>query len=80
MLLIGSHIRYEQPSLGLRINKAAQDGAKVMAINPMDYRFVFPLAEKIITADIVYAVAEVVAALAQSAGQAVAELSYSTFR
>lgn len=75
ILLIGSHIRYEQPSLGLRINKAVQDGAKVLAINPMDYRFVFPLAEKIITADIVYAVAEVVAALAQSAGQAVAELS-----
>ena len=27
VLLIGSHIRYEQPLLGLRLNKAAQDGA-----------------------------------------------------
>ena len=43
VLLVGSHMRYEQPLLGLRLNKAAQDGAQIMAINPMDYRFVFPL-------------------------------------
>ena len=34
-----------------------------MAINPMDYRFVFPLSEKLITADIVRSLAEVAAAL-----------------
>ena len=48
ILLVGSHVRYEQPLIGLRFNKAAQDGAQIMAINPMDYRFTFPMREKII--------------------------------
>jgi NADH-quinone oxidoreductase subunit G len=65
VVLIGSHIRYEQPLLGLRINKAVQEGAKIVAINPMDYHFMFPLQEKIISADIVYATAEVLAALGE---------------
>jgi len=65
VLLIGSHIRYEQPLLGLRLNKAAQDGAQIMAINPMDYHFNFPVREKIITADLVTSLAEVAAALAR---------------
>lgn len=63
VLLVGSHIRYEQPLLGLRLNKAAQEGAQIMAINPMDYRFVFPLSQKIITGDVAGGLAEVAAAL-----------------
>ncbi len=76
VLLIGSHIRYEQPLLGLRLNKAAQDGALMMAINPMDYRFVFSLSEKIITADIVGALSEVAAAVAQLTHQQAPELDH----
>lgn len=66
VLLVGSHIRYEQPLLGLRLNKAAQDNAQIMAINPMDYRFMFPVREKLITADIVQGLAEVAAALTKN--------------
>lgn len=72
ILLVGSHIRYEQPSLGLRLNKTAQDSTAIMAINPMDYRFTFPVREKLITADIVHALAEVAAELTQGS---IAELA-----
>ena len=71
VLLVGSHIRYEQPLLGLRLNKAVQDGARIMAINPMDYQFVFPLQEKLITADVVDGLAQVAAALAKAQGHSV---------
>ncbi len=76
IILLGSHIRYEQPSLGLRINKAVQDGTKIIAINPMDYRYVFPVAEKIIAADIVFPLAEITAALAQENGKPIPELQH----
>lgn len=66
VLLVGSHLRYEQPLLGLRLNKAVQDGAQIMAVNPMDYRFVFPVCEKLITADLVQGLAEIAAALGQA--------------
>jgi NADH-quinone oxidoreductase subunit G len=66
VLLVGSHIRYEQPLLGLRLNKAAQDGAQIFAINPMDYHFTFPVHGKLITADLTHGLAQVVSALGQS--------------
>ena len=44
ILLVGSNIRKEQPLLGLRIHKAWKRGARVMAVNPMDYGFQFKLA------------------------------------
>lgn len=47
-LLIGSNIRMEQPLAGHRLRKAAQAGAKIMAINPRDFDFRFPVAAKII--------------------------------
>jgi NADH-quinone oxidoreductase subunit G len=47
-LVIGSHLRKEQPLLNHRLRKAALRGAKVMLVNPVDYEFNFPLAEKII--------------------------------
>ncbi len=50
ILLIGSHIQAEQPMLGVRVRKAARFGAKVIAINMMDYHFNFPIAAKKIVA------------------------------
>lgn len=48
ILLIGSSVRFEQPLISHRINKAHSEGAKILAINPMDYPFVFEVDEKII--------------------------------
>ena len=47
-LLIGSNIRKEQPLLGLRLRKAFLAGAKISAINAMDYDFTFDLSNKCI--------------------------------
>lgn len=44
-LLIGSNVRKEQPLAAIRLRKAAMHGARVMAINPVDYGFNFPLSE-----------------------------------
>ena len=44
-LLIGSNVRKEQPLAALRLRKAVLSGARVMAINPVDYGFNFPLTE-----------------------------------
>ncbi len=48
-LLIGSNIRKEQPLLGQRLRIAARRGAQIMALNPVDYDFAFPLAQRAIT-------------------------------
>ena len=48
VLLIGSNIRKDQPILGLRVRKAAQNGANVMAINALDYDFNFGVKHKVI--------------------------------
>jgi NADH-quinone oxidoreductase subunit G len=50
ILLVGSNIRHEQPLAGLRVRKAALDGAAVMAVNMLDHAFNFKLNEKIIAA------------------------------
>ena len=49
ILLVGSNIRKEQPLLGLRVRRAALKGAKIMAINTMDYDFHFDLAYQQVT-------------------------------
>jgi len=49
-LLIGSNIRKEQPLLGLRLRKAFLRGARIMAVNPLDYEFSFDLSAKRIAA------------------------------
>jgi len=49
-LLIGSNIRHDQPLLGHRVRKAALKGASIMCVNPVDYEFMFPVAEKVIAA------------------------------
>ncbi|MDM8546164.1 NADH-quinone oxidoreductase subunit NuoG [Candidatus Venteria ishoeyi] len=59
VLVIGSNLRKEQPLLNQRLRKAAYNrvgqidesiAADVMLLNPVDYDFNLPIAEKIITA------------------------------
>jgi NADH-quinone oxidoreductase subunit G len=50
VLLVGSNIRKEQPIAGHRLRKAAMAGADVMAVNPRDFGFNFPLAAQSIVA------------------------------
>jgi NADH-quinone oxidoreductase subunit G len=49
VLLVGSNPRHDQPLLGTRIRKAWKRGAKVYAVNPLDFEFNFDLAGKAIT-------------------------------
>lgn len=74
VLLLGSHVRMEQPLLAHRINKAYQDGARVMAINPADYPHVFTVADKIITHDIREGLAKLAKVLVDRAGEKVPAL------
>jgi NADH-quinone oxidoreductase subunit G len=48
VLLIGSHTRKEQPMLWHRLHKASRNGAKMYAVNPVDFDLVFAL-EKSVT-------------------------------
>jgi len=48
ILLVGSNPRHEQPLLAHRIRQAWKHGAKVFAINPVDFDFNFVLAGKTI--------------------------------
>jgi NADH-quinone oxidoreductase subunit G len=74
VLLVGANLRKEQPMLNLRVRGAALSGARVMAINPMDWSFTFDLAHKRIVAPsaMPWELAGVVAALAQLSGGALA--------
>ncbi len=46
-LLIGSNIRKDQPIAAHRLRKAALAGAQIMAVNPRDFQFHFPLVEQV---------------------------------
>lgn len=48
ILLVGSNLRYELPLLNLRVRKAQLAGAKVYALNPVDFPFTFELEDKAI--------------------------------
>ncbi|WP_298135353.1 NADH-quinone oxidoreductase subunit NuoG [Acidiferrobacter sp.] len=50
LVLIGSNIRKDQPLLAHRLRKAFLDGARIAAINPVDFAFTFDLAAKTIVA------------------------------
>lgn len=66
-LLVGSNIRQEQPILGHRLRTAwRQHGAKIMAINAVDYDFRFDQAHKQIVAP--QFIAQVLAQVAKAAG------------
>jgi NADH-quinone oxidoreductase subunit G len=64
-LLIGANPRKDQPLIGLRLRKAAKRGARMMAINPVDYDFTHRLAAKLVgkPEEMYAAVAEVAKAL-----------------
>jgi len=49
-LLIGSHVRKDQPILAHRLRQAALRGAKVMFVNPLNYEFNFPVHRNIAAA------------------------------
>jgi NADH-quinone oxidoreductase subunit G len=50
ILLVGCNIRHEAPILGQRVRKAWRGGARVAALNPVDWNFHFSLTNKLITA------------------------------
>ncbi|OGO94619.1 MAG: NADH-quinone oxidoreductase subunit G [Coxiella sp. RIFCSPHIGHO2_12_FULL_42_15] len=77
IVLIGSNVRYEQPLVAHRINKASGEGATVIAINPVDYAFTFPVTDKFIVPpqQMVTALAKIAKALADQAQASMAELS-----
>ncbi len=45
MLLVGYNIHREQPLAGLRVRKAALNGAKIAAVSLLEHQYNFPLAE-----------------------------------
>jgi len=45
-LLVGSNLRKEQPIAGHRLRKAALRGARIMAVNPVDFEVQYPLLAK----------------------------------
>ena len=70
-LLIGSNIRKEQPLLAHRLRQAFLDGARIMAVNPIDYELSFELAAKHIAAPahMLQALAQIAKDLAARAGK-----------
>ncbi|TKR33569.1 NADH-quinone oxidoreductase subunit NuoG [Luteimonas gilva] len=46
VLIVGSNIRHEVPLLHARLRKAWRNGAKIHAVNPVDFDFAFDLAGK----------------------------------
>ncbi len=45
IVLLGSHIRHEQPIVSIRIREACQQGAQVYAINPQSHDWNFPVVD-----------------------------------
>jgi len=74
-LLIGANPRKDQPLIGLRLRKAAKRGAKILAINALDYDFTYPLAQKLVVSppDMITATARVARAAAEFAGKPLPE-------
>lgn len=64
ILLVGTDVRYEQPLLSHRFNKAFQENAKIYAINPIDYDLIFELTDKIIDRDLIEPLAKIAKVLA----------------
>lgn len=46
IFFIGSHIHHEQPLIAQRMRKASLQGAKIIAVNPVDFSFNFPIVQK----------------------------------
>jgi NADH-quinone oxidoreductase subunit G len=54
ILLVGTHLNHEQPLANVRVRKAYLNGAKIMAINPIDYDLHYTIAEKMIDVHKIY--------------------------
>ncbi|MDP1574605.1 MAG: NADH-quinone oxidoreductase subunit NuoG [Coxiellaceae bacterium] len=78
LLLVDSNIRHEQPIISTRIFKASQDKLSVMSVNAVDHPSVFPVAEKIIDANIIRSLSEIAKALADLKNQKIATLEKTT--
>ena len=74
-LLIGSHVRKDQPLIAHRLRKAFLAGAKLAAVNPVDYEFTFDLQAKVVAApdEMLHALARIVQALASDTGHVLPE-------
>ncbi|KAA3623817.1 MAG: NADH dehydrogenase (quinone) subunit G, partial [Proteobacteria bacterium] len=70
IVLVGSNVRKEQPLLGIRVRTAARNGAKVFAVNALDYDFHFDVSAKRIVepSALPGALARVAAAVASELG------------
>ncbi len=81
ILLVGSHLNHELPLANVRVRKAFLAGAKIMAINPIDYDLHYDLAEKIIDAPQYLAehLAQVVKVLASLSGKSLPESAKDFF-
>ncbi len=75
-LLIGSNPRKDLPIVNHRLRKAVLNDAAVMAVNPIDHEFNYPLADVLIAspASMVPTLAGIARAAGASAGGAVGEL------
>ncbi len=73
ILLVGANVRKEIPLIGLRVRKAALNGARIGVINPRDYDFRFPVESNHTVRDLTGTLAGVAAAAARSTGRAVPE-------
>ncbi len=75
VLLVGSWIRKDQPIAAHRLRKASLRGAKIMAVNAVDFDFNFDVEEKMITspAEMVNSLAEITKALLTLSGKTTAE-------
>jgi NADH-quinone oxidoreductase subunit G len=71
VLLVGSNIRKDQPLLAQRLRKAVRNGARVMAINAVDYDMAFALAEKSIALDLSGELLAVAGALLEGSSESV---------
>lgn len=70
VLLIGSNIRKEQPSLATRLRRSVSNGNRVMAMNPANFDFAFPMAGNIVASpsQLVAMLARLVVQLANEKG------------
>jgi len=77
VLLVGSDPRHDQPLLGSRIRKASKRGAKIYAVNPLDFDLNYVFAGKFIALPNLLAgeLATLAAAAGEGGTQAPAELA-----
>jgi NADH-quinone oxidoreductase subunit G len=71
-LLVGAYTRKDQPLINHRLRKASLNGAKIAAVNPVDWSFNFPLHAKAIgtPAQMLSSLGAIVKAMGKQAGRA----------